>query len=322
MRRVLALVLAGSLGATSATAEPGTDALGWLNKMTTAARRLSYTGTFTFHSGDNAETFRITHVVDGSGEHERLEVLDGSPREVVRNNDEVKCFLPDEKIILIESRGQQQSFPALLPPSSTNLGEHYILRKGEIARIAGYESQQIVLESRDSLRYGHALWGELNTGLILKARTMNERNEIIEQYAFNQLQIGGTIDKGSLKPKFGREGEAWRVHNPQTAQSRSAGGEWQFRAQLPGFRKVAGMKRALAGQGGMEIAHFVFSDGLASISVFIEPLTEQGVETSTYSVGAINVYKRTQGQHLLTVLGEVPVRTLKQLGDGIVQKRK
>jgi sigma-E factor negative regulatory protein RseB len=322
MRPLLALVLAGSLGATAASAEPGTDALGWLNKMTTAARRLSYTGTFTFQSGGNSETFRITHVVDGSGEHERLEVLDGSPREVVRNNEEVKCFLPDEKVILIESRGQQQSFPALLPSSSANLGEHYILRKGEIARVAGYESQQIVLEPRDSLRYGHALWGELNSGLILKARTMNERNEIIEQYAFNQLQIGGAIDRNALKPKFGREGEAWRVHNPQTAQSRPAGGEWQFRAQLPGFRKVAGMKRVMAGQNGTEISHFVFSDGLASISVFIEPLSDQKIEASTYSVGAINVYKRGQGQHLLTVLGEVPVGTLKQLGDGIAQKRK
>ncbi len=322
MRRFLALVLAGGLGATTAYAESGSDALGWLNRMTTAAKRLSYAGTFTFQSGGKSETFRITHIVDGSGEHERLEVLDGSPREVVRNNEEVKCFLPDEKVILVESRGQQQSFPALLPSSSANLGEHYILRKGEISRVAGYESQQIVLEPRDSLRYGHALWGELNTGLILKARTMDERNEIIEQYAFNQLQIGGVIDKNALKSRFGMEGEAWRVHSPQAAQSRSAGGEWQFRVQLPGFRKVAGMKRALAGQSGMEISHFVFSDGLASISVFIEPLAEQKVETAIYSVGAINVYKRAQGQHLLTVLGEVPVGTLKQLGDGIAQKRK
>lgn len=82
------------------------------------------------------------------------------------------------------------------------------------------------------------------------------------------------------------------------------------------------MKRVLAGQSGTDIFHFVFSDGLASISVFIEPLAEQKVETSTYSVGAINVYKRAQGEYLLTVLGEVPVGTLKQLGDGIAQKRK
>lgn len=322
MRRFLALALAGSLGATAAHAESRNDALGWLNKMTTAAKRLSYTGTFTFQSGGNSETFRITHIVDATGEHERLEVLDGSPREVVRSNDEVKCFLPDEKVVLVESRGQQQSFPALLLSSSANLGEHYTLRKGDISRVAGYTSQQIVLEPKDSLRYGHALWGEINTGLILKARTLSERNEIIEQYTFNQLQIGGVIDKNALKSKFETESEAWRVHNTQAAQSRSAGGEWQFRAQLPGFRKVAGMKRVLAGQSGTDIFHFVFSDGLASISVFIEPLAEQKVETSTYSVGAINVYKRAQGEYLLTVLGEVPVGTLKQLGDGIVQKRK
>jgi len=316
------LLALGSAIAVSAYGDQQADALGWLQKMATAAQKLNYTGTFTYQSGGSSETSRITHLVDSSGEQERLEVLDGSPREVVRSNDEVKCFLPDDKIIIIEKRGQYKAFPALLPASVGNLGEYYQIRKGDVSRVAGLDSQLVILEPKDALRYGHHLWADVNTGLILKARTVNERNETIEQFVFNQLQINGVIHKETLKPGFDTEGQAWRIHNARAAQSLSAGSEWLFKAQLPGFKKSAGMKRQARREGGTETTHFVFTDGLASISVFIEPLLDQKAEKATYSAGAINVYKRVAGRHLLTVLGEVPMLTLMRLGDGMELRKK
>jgi sigma-E factor negative regulatory protein RseB len=298
------------------------DALAWLQKMAVAAKKLNYTGTFTYQSGGTSETSRIMHVVDAEGEQEKLEVLDGSPREVVRRNDEIKCFLPEDRIVIVEKRGQQKSFPALLPASVASLGDHYSIRKGDVSRVAGLESQLIVLEPKDAYRYGHHLWADLQSGLILKARTLNEHNETIEQFVFSQLQINGPIDKEHLKPRFGAEGTAWRIHNPRAMQSLSAVGDWHFRTQLPGFKKSAGMRRQTARGGGMDTTHFIFTDGLASISVFVEPLADQTVENGTYSVGAINVYKRVAGKHLLTVLGEVPMVTLKRLGDGMESRKR
>lgn len=322
MMRALALFALGSVLAGPAQSDQNSDVLAWLQKMSVAAQRLNYTGTFTYQSGRASETSRITHLVDADGETERLEVLDGSPREVVRNNEEVKCFLPEDKVVIVEKRGQYKAFPALLPSSVVSLGEHYQIRMGDISRVSGFDSRLIILEPKDSLRYGHHLWADVNSGLILKARTIGERNETIEQFAFSQLQINGVIDRAALKPKFETEGQAWRIHNARAAQSLSAGGEWQFRAQLPGFRKSAGMRRQAARGGGPDTTHFVFTDGLASISVFIEPQTDSGAEKATYSVGAINVYKRVTGKHLLTVLGDVPMATLMRLGDGIEPKKK
>lgn len=316
------LLALGSAIAVPAYGDQQADALAWLQKMATAAQKLNYTGTFTYQSGGSSETSRITHLVDSSGEQERLEVLDGSPREVVRSNDEVRCFLPDDKIVIIEKRGQYKAFPALLPASVGNLGEYYQIRKGDVSRVAGLDSQLVILEPKDALRYGHLLWADVNTGLILKARTVNERNETIEQFVFNQLQINGVIDKEALKPRFDTEGKAWRIHNARAAQSLSAGSDWLFKAQLPGFKKSAGMKRQARREGGTETTHFVFTDGLASISVFIEPLLDQKAEKATYSAGAINVYKRVAGRHLLTVLGEVPMVTLMRLGDGMELRKK
>lgn len=323
MKHALMLLALGGLLAGPAHGDHPANAIAWLEKMAAAAQKLNYTGTFTYQSGGNSETSRITHVVDAGGEYERLEVLDGSPREIVRNNDEVKCYLPDDKMVIVEKRGQHKSFPALLPASVANLDEYYQVRLGEVARVAGFDSQLVILEPRDVLRYGHHFWADVNSGLLLKARMVNERNETIEQFAFNQLQISGAIDREALKPRFDTESRNWRIHNARASQSLSAGSEWQFRTQLPGFRKSAGMKRqARAGREG-EITHFVFTDGLASISVFVEPLSDRNeAEKATYTVGAINVYKRVAGKHLLTILGEVPMASLMRLGDGMEPRRK
>lgn len=315
------LAVGGALAA-PAYGDQHADALAWLQKMSSAAKKLNYTGTFTYQSGGSTETSRITHFVDAGGEHEKLEVLDGSPRVVVRSNDEVRCFLPEDKLVIVEKRGQIKAFPALLPTSVSSLSDYYLIRKGDVSRVADLDSQLIVLEPKDSLRYGHQLWADVNSGLILKARMVTEGNETIEQFAFTQLQINGHIDREMLKPKFGKEGRNWRIHNVRALQSLNAGSDWQFKNQLPGFRKSAGMKRQASGGNGIESTHFVFSDGLASISVFIEPLGNQNAEKSTYSVGSINVYKRVSGKHLLTILGEVPTKTLMQLGDGMEYRKK
>ncbi len=323
MSRAFALLALSGCLSLPAQAQQQLDAAAWLQKMVVAAQKLNYTGTFTYQSGGNTETSRITHLVGANGEQEKLEVLDGSPREVLRSNDEVKCFLPDDKTVIIERRWQFKGFPALLPSSFGGLGEYYKIHKGDLSRVAGLESQLIILEPRDSLRYGHLLWADTSSGLLLKARMVNERNEPIEQFAFSQVQVGGTIDRDLLKSKYSDQSNAWRVQNAHAEETSPAAGDWILKTPLPGFRKSAGMKRQ-TGRAGVEAAHFVFSDGLASISVFIEPLAdhEAKIESATYSAGAINVYKRTVGNNLITILGEVPPATLKRLGEGIESKKK
>lgn len=322
MKRALVLFAIGGALAAPAFGDQNTEVLAWLQRVAAAAQRLNYTGTFTYQSGRASETSRITHLVDASGEMEKLEVLDGSPREVVRYNDEVKCYLPEEKIVIIEKRGRNKAFPALLPSSVAKLGEHYQIRQGDTTRVAGFDSQLVILEPKDNLRYGHRLWADINTGLILKALTVNERNETIEQFVFNQIQIDGVLSRDALKPKFDTEGKDWRIHNARSAQSLSAGGEWLFKTQLPGFVRSAGMRRQSSRGNGPETTHFIFTDGLASISVFIEPLSDRYDEKETYSVGAINVYKRVAGKHLLTVLGDVPMATLARLANGMELRKK
>lgn len=296
------------------------DALYWLGRVVTAAHKLNYTGTFSYRNGGIEETSRITHLVESAGELERLEVLDGSPRELIRNNDEVKCYLPESHTLIIDKRARRRSFPALLPASLSGLTEYYAIRKGALGRVAEHESQIIFLEPKDDLRYGQQLWVDVSSGLLLKIGLMNERNQAIETFAFTQLQIGGNIDREMLKSKFAAQSSKWRIQHVLSNESRAEDGMWQFNVELPGFRKLTGLKRQTRADG-TEGLHVVFSDGLAAISVFIEVLPENP-DLGMLSMGAINVYRRAAGEHLLVVMGEVPQATLKKLGDGIEPRKK
>lgn len=319
MRKVLVAVAGCCLLLASSIARadmPG-DPLSWLGRIASAAERVNFTGTFMYQSGAHSETSRIAHRVDEHGQFERLEVLDGSPREVIRVGSEVRCVLPDERTVIIDRANSRRVFPVRLPETFGSLAESYRISKGRVSRVAGYEAQAILLEPRDNLRYGRTLWAERQTGLLLKSRIVDEDGGVVEQITFNDVRIGGEIGEELLTPRF-EYNDSWRVvHAGGNEIGREETG-WGATPPLPGFAPVSAMKRPL-GQDRGEAIHLVFSDGLASISVFIEPLSADAPQDQLgeQSNGAINIYKRAAHGHLITALGEVPARAVRRLGDAV-----
>lgn len=296
------------------------EPLRWLERVAAAPRKLNFTGTFVFQSGDQSETSRIVHVTEGGHERERLEVIDGSPREVLRTDDEVQCLLPDSRLMIVERRTARRQFPALLPASLTGLSDHYVLRMGRIGRVAGHESQQILIEPRDELRYARQFWVDVHSGLLLKATLSNEKGELLESFAFTELTVGAPVPEAALKPRA--TGGDWKVVHSRSSETRLDDTGWVLRTPLPGFRKLSGMKRSTRADGP-EMLHLVYSDGLAAVSVFIEQAGEgRKPELGEFSLGAINVYRRALGEHQLTVLGDVPFVALKKLGDALEPRRR
>lgn len=322
MSRSLALAaVLGGLISFSAWGQSQSDGLIWLSRVVAAAQTLDYSGVFVYQSGMHSETSRIIHVMDDGQARERLEVLDGSPREVIRTNDEVVCYLPQDKVIISDRRGRRKSFPALLPDRLSGITEYYDVQKGGVGRVAGLDAQFVVLEPRDAYRYGHQLWAETQSGLLLKARSVNEHGETVEQFAFTQIQIGGTIDKASLVSRYAGKAGEWRTHNARVTEVRPEDIAWQFHNSIPGFVITAGMRRQLSSDRA-EGWQVVFSDGLAAVSLFIEPLDANSKpETGTFRHGAINIYKRTVGNYLVTALGEVPAITVQRLAEGVEPRR-
>ena len=295
------------------------DGLALLQRIAQGSRQLTYSGTFVYRSGNQVDTSRIAHSLTDGRETERIEALDGSPREVLRAGSEFKCFFPDEKLVIIENRASHRGFPALLPAGLGSLPEHYAIRSGVQGRVAGLKSRAVLLQPRDDLRYGHEFWMDAASGLLLKANLIGEHGQTLESFAFTQVTIGGPLESGALKPHF--DSERVRVQQVSATEMKPDDMEWNFRTMLPGFRKVVAMKRRTAPENP-ESLHVVFSDGLASISVFIEPGGSAAEADSAAAIGPVNVYRRQLGEHRLVVMGEVPALAVRRLGDGIERRRK
>jgi sigma-E factor negative regulatory protein RseB len=310
-------VLPFLLPVSAALAQTDTSALQWLQRIYAASEKLSYAGTFIYQQGQQVETSRIVHVVDSSGPRERLETLDGVPREIIRTGDEVVCYLPASMTVKIDKQPGRRPFPAILTEQLKDVSDNYVVKKGEIERVGGYSCQVLTLEPKDRMRYGHRLWADLNTGMLLKAKTFGEKNELLEQFTFTQISIGGTISRDQLKARYFRQSKDWRVEDSGATRANLAEAGWTLRSKPPGFRTVAELVRTVGGTGG--VGHIVLSDGLAAISVFIEPATSKRPmpQAGLSRQGAINVYTRPVGNHWVTVVGEAPAESVKYVANAV-----
>ncbi|TAK82316.1 MAG: siderophore-interacting protein [Betaproteobacteria bacterium] len=287
------------------------ETLGWLRKIHEATQRLSYTGTFVYQNGPHTETSRITRYVDVSGDIEKLEVLDGVPREIVRTKDTVRCYLPDSRVVKVDRR-PERGFPALLPEQISELARHYDINLGEVRRVAGLDCQAVLLKPRDELRYGYQLCADVNSGMLMRAVTLDPAGEPVEQFTFTQLAIGG-VTRAMVRPR--NAGRNWRIEDAGAAPARLAG--WSLAAELPGFHKVVELKRRLG--ESRPVGQMVYSDGLAAVSVFIEPLAARHdpVRTGLANMGAINIYTREVANHMITVVGEAPALSVQRIADSV-----
>lgn len=296
------------------------EAAEWLARAANAARSLNYVGTIVFQYGGRVETSRLVHLNDNGTELEKLVNLDGPAREVIRSQGEVRWYYPDAKIVRIEPRTFRNVFPSLSPEQQQALTQFYEFRKAEVARVAGLESQGYVLEPRDGLRYGHRFWADRQTGLLLKARLVNEKGDIVEQFAFSDITIGAKIDRDTVKPTWGQTPADWQVQQGSAGDAVPQETGWTVTRLPPGFYKTMEGFRTLRGKRE-SIAHLVFSDGLVAVSVFIEPLNAApGHVAGVLRQGALNVYSLKVDDYLITVLGEVPVVTVRQIAQSVARR--
>jgi len=307
-----ALTLALASGAVQAQAP---ETLAWLRKMQDAAQKLSYTGTFVYQNGSRSETSRITRFVEAGGDIEKLEVMDGVPREIVRTKDTVRCYLPGARLVKVDRR-TERGFPALLPERISAVAKNYDISLGETRRIAGYDCQAVVLTPKDNLRYGYRLYADNASGMLLRAVTFDASGEQIEQFMFTQLVIGG-VTRDMVKPRHASR--SWRVEDAEAAPARATG--WGLSSELPGFQKVVELKRRLS--DSRPASQMVYSDGLAAVSVFIESLEgrPEPVRPGLASMGAIHIYTREVANHVVTVVGEAPAASVQRIANAVEYRR-
>jgi sigma-E factor negative regulatory protein RseB len=314
----LALLFVASLACVGVAAED--SAHDWLVRMLDATRHLSYDGTFVYRTGTRVETMRIVHRYAADGERERLIALDGAAREVIRTNDEVMCILPDDAVILVGKR-LVQGFQMNPVFNLTQVPVQYQLSLGGQGRVAGRVAVNLRLSPQDSMRYGYRLSLDQATGLLLRAALLGANEQVLEEIAYTNLTVPADISDQQLQPSVSGEGFTRYETGPDVG-ARAVPDEvrWLIAWRPDGFELREYLDGASA-RDDLSVEHFVYSDGLASLSVFIEqlPATEEPM-TGHAQMGAVNAFGRMLEGHQVTVVGEVPAGTVERVALSVTMR--
>ncbi len=296
----------------------------WLMRMHEASRQRSYVGTFVVSSSAGAmSSARIWHACDGDLQIERVENLTGAPRSTFRRNNEVVTFLPESRVVRTEKRESLGLFPELLKSSESAIPEFYNAKVIGSDRVAGFDAEVVQLAPRDNLRFGYRIWSEKKTGLVVKLQTLDTEGQVLEQSAFSELQLDVPLKMDKLAQMMSAAPEGWRVEKSDAVKTTAAAEGWALRGAVPGFRPMSCYKRGAgvpaAPAGTMQ---WIFSDGLASVSLFVEAYDRQRhQQEGLFAAGATQTLTRRMQDWWLTAVGEVPAQTLRAFAQSLERRK-
>jgi sigma-E factor negative regulatory protein RseB len=324
------LVTVSALGALGlAGAQPAADAHAgkpaergvseWLMRMHEASRRRSYAGTFVVSSfAGELSSARIWHACEGDVQMERVESLTGAPRAIFRRNDDVSTFLPESRVVRTEKRESLGPFPPLLTAGDSSIPDYYSARRVGRDRVAGYDADVVQLVPKDNLRFGYRIWSEKKSGLVVKLQTLDTEGSVLEQAAFSELRLDAPVRMDRLAQMMANT-EGYRVERADVAKTTAVAEGWTMRASVPGFKPMTCYRRPAA-ENTMQ---WIFSDGLASVSLFVEPYDRQRhtQEGLFAAVGATQTLTHRIQDWWVTAVGEVPAATLRAFALGLERLR-
>jgi sigma-E factor negative regulatory protein RseB len=299
------LLLSVGVAGIALGAEPGE----WLERMNKALTTRNYIGVFTHNHGGRVETLRIIHRVRGGDVSERLLSLDGPGREFIRLGDEVTCYFPDTRTVLVERRAPDGPLLGALPALGDNDSHVYEIRGGERERLLGRTTRVVALQPRDEYRYGYRLWSAEQTSLPLKTQLCGASGEVLVQIGFSNIDLPERIPDSMFKPQVDASTYRWLRADRQLAMN-STPALWEAMKLPAGFRMANRSVQALPGSSE-PTTHLVYTDGVASVSVFVEPRKSNSKsEEGSVRMGSSSAFTTVVDGHQITAVGEVPPNTV------------
>jgi len=301
------------LAAVDASAQ---EARAWLDKMNRAVEELNYQGTFVHVLEGSAETLRIIHRREDGRSSERIESLDGVGREIIRHGNQVQCILPDRRVVLLEEPKDLSPLVSALPSYSDEIEPHYALNLHAIARVANRTAQILEIKPRDAFRYGYMLWLDQETAMPLKSQLIDDQGAIVEQILFTSIDLKVEIPPQAIAATIDTTG--FTTLRPPESSQLAADIPWRAAKVPGGFRLSVATQSQIAGSE-YPVEHLVYSDGLATVSVFIEdPKTKSEVSEGVSKMGSTNAFSLTLRGRKVTAVGEVPRQTVRTIASSLV----
>lgn len=291
------------------------DVAQWIERMHSAPCLRPYAGTFVVLAANGAmASSRIWHACDGQQQMERVESLSGTPRTIFRRNDEVRTFLPQTRIVRTDRREDAGLFPRVPVVSGTSIAQFYTARLLGQERVAGFVTDVVWFKPVDSLRFGYRLWSERETGLIVKLQTLGADGRVLEQAAFSELDLNATVRVEQLSRMMDAT-LGYKIIAPVVVKTSAHAEGWTLRQPVAGFVPVSCHRRSVSdAEDAPSVLQCLYSDGLASVSLFVEPFDAKRhpSKPQVSGMGATQLLaQHVQPDVWVTAVGEVPLQTLR-----------
>ena len=286
----------------------------WLVRMNHALHKLNYEGRFVYLHGDILEAMYLSHSVVNGHERERLMSLTGVAREVIRDEKSVLCIVSGQAPNQVEKWRTQRYLAPVQAIRPDKLSAYYRFEMGGQQRVAGRSAQAISILPKDNLRYGYRLLLEQNDALPLATATLDHDGRRISQLLFTELRVGPV--KGGAIHSLEQGAEVIRQEHPRDIPESQPQPLWRFDDLPNGFVQTR-YRHRLIGRDEQQVEHFIFSDGLATVSVYVEADHQPDAVAGLSRLGAMTALRRTLPGYQVTAVGEVPEQTLRRFLDGI-----
>lgn len=314
MRRALVAIAACLLGSSALAGSGSVDE--WLIRMDHAVASISYRGTLVISGSNRIDTMRILHRADDAGVRERIYALDGPRREILRDRDQVRWLVSGQDSVVVENPFPTRLFPRI--PLDQILGPDsvYQIRSVGHGRVAARPAKIIEIAPEDEYRYGRRLWLDSQTAMLLRAVVFDANGGIVDMISFVELELGASISDRELESELENPSNVARYQLGEQERARNLGAGSAVPAWMP-ETLPRGFRLASVGHGrgdGGRYEHLLFSDGLSSFSVYVEPLGNGAVVEQVEARGAMHIYTGAMDERRVTVVGEVPAATVRLIG--------
>ena len=315
-RQLSALTAATTLAACSVTAFAQSSPDELLDQMNHVVTVTDYEGTVVRWENGESEALKVVHKIIDGVINEKLITQEGNGLEIIRIGNDVHCILPDKQTVLIEEWNEQSTLFSALPTSEIRYGAEYDVSIVRKERVAGRTAIMLAVRPHDEFRYGHRIWLDEESAFPLKTEMMSIDGELIEQIKFAEISIGRDIPKEAFKPSMNIDGFSW-YSQPAHYASEDVETNWNCGDLPVGFEATSTRAEQLPGADA-PVTHIVYSDGMATVSVFIAEKDERKYAEKS-NVGASNTYSIQQGDFQITVVGEVPAATVRRIATSMTQ---
>lgn len=318
MMHWLKIIFIMALSSSLAMAKSDPEAVELLEHMGKATKQLNYDGVFTYQSGQKLQAIRIIHKSGKDGEVERLLSLNGAARELIRTEDLVTCIFPEGKRVNINRRPFGQGFPTKLLRRLNSATPYYTILMGKEGRVADRKAQQLIVNPMDNYRYGYHLWLDKEKALLLQSDLLTEAGDIVEKFAFSSIKMDIAIPDEALAPQMTGHQLSWnRIETVDPKLLENKVSDWRINWLPDGFVLVAQQHRQKANNKKL-IEQRVYSDGLSSVSIFIEKSSKKNRHLKGLSnMGAVNAFGTIVDGYFVTVVGQAPQITIEKIGQAI-----